>query len=285
MAGLNINSGASGNPLDALLGGRPLYGSLGGLLYGSPGANMPQATSEGGDPIYGEGYLYGNDPRYQQAYQTLQNQGLTQLRSTNIGGPGEAIDPSKVTYDPNLGLVTSLSNVKPVGNGTLWDQYGGFLMLGLPAAAAIAGGAAGSGAGAFEGASAGAEGVPGAFEGASAGAEGASGAAGLSGSPFEGASASASGNNGLLGNLMQGNFGDAASGAAQWAMDNPLRAAALLQTGYGLVQNGRSGRPGSSSGSKSSGGAAGSGLPLKNTAGSYQWTPNPYLLAQIGGRQ
>lgn len=140
---LNINAGDPNNPLDHLLGDRPIYGEAGGLLTA---ANATPPTGEGGYNVNpDDGYIWSNDPRWGQVSSYLSDKGLVQLRNTNIGGPGEAIDPSKVTYDPKAGLVTSPDNIRAPSDGTFWDQYGGWLIVGLGSAAAIGTAAAAAG--------------------------------------------------------------------------------------------------------------------------------------------
>ena len=268
MANVNINAGAAGNPLDALLNGRSLYGDLGGLLV-SQGAGY---TTEGGDTVYGDGFIGPNDPRYMAAQKYLSDNGLTQLRNTNIGGPGQPIDPSKVTYDPRFGLVTNVGNVKQYGTDI--GGWGPFALAAIPAIAIAAGALAGGGAagggtgaaGAFDGATAAAEGGTGAgaFGGATAGAEGSSG---LLGGAFNGATAGAEGGTGVSGLLGQ---------AGSWAMAHPLQAAGLAQTAYGLLGGGRSSAP--SSGGSSKGGGGGS---LGTQGIQQKFYVNPVTQAQL----
>lgn len=312
MANPNINAGAQGNPLDALLAGRNPWGALGGLLYGSPGANMPQATSEGGDPIYGEGFVYGNDPRYAQAYQALQSQGLSQLRDNNIGGPGEARDPSQVRYDPQYGLVTSRSNI--AAPNSLGDWIGPAIMalmaggVGLYAAGGLSSAGVGAstateGAGldsainaaelgsASQGASlygTGADlagsnaGLMGDLGGATGGSSGLlGGAEGLDLSPIAQTPA------GSITPLQAGPFDGLGSQgllgqAGNYIANNPLRAFGLAQTAYGLLGGGSHGAPtsGSNGSNGSSKGGTGQGLTPGNGQ-PQQFYQNPYTLAQL----
>jgi hypothetical protein len=68
--------------------------------------------------------------------------------------------------------------------------------------------------------------------------------------------------------------------AGNWVMNNPLRALSLGHTAYGLLnRNGSNGGApgGSGAGSKQGGGTSLSGPPTQRP----QWTPNPYLQAQL----
>lgn len=207
MARMNINAGAQGNPLDALLNGRPMYGNAGGMLY-TQGGNGPDAFNTGGyapdgstpsdvlttDPRYfsqtttqgseagGGDRVYRLNPRTQQALK-----GRVQIRNTNIGGPGGVIDPSQVEYDPEFGLVTDPRNLNAVGE-TFLDKYGPW-MLAAPAAIAAGGaiaagvgeGAGGAGAAGISGSNALATGGFGTNISAGSGAFGGVGAAGATG--------------------------------------------------------------------------------------------------------
>lgn len=149
-AGMNVNQGVAGNPLDTFLGDRSMHGSAGTMA-------VPLAagyTTEGGDTVYGDGFSGPNDIRSQQIQQALaQHPGYTQVRNNNIGGPGEVIDPSKVIYDPVAG------EIAPSGDfghfGTSIGDWGPFALAAIPAVA-IAAGAAGAAGGAAGGADAGA---------------------------------------------------------------------------------------------------------------------------------
>lgn len=150
----NINAGAQGNPLDALLNGRPIHGTSGAPIAGL----FQQALSGNGvDPrLYNYGFhidtqmespvdTIGNDRVDQTGDIRIHGKPYVQIENTNIGGPGEVIDPSQVIYDPEFGLLTPQGNLKPVSTG-----YGdavfalGALGLGLPTAAAALGGAGGA---------------------------------------------------------------------------------------------------------------------------------------------
>lgn len=89
---------------------------------------------------------------------------------------------------------------------------------------------------------------------------------------------SGTGLRGLMGNLAGGNYAQAGQGLLSGIMSNPLQAYSALQIGSGLLNHGGS-KPASSSGGKSGGGQ---GLPSGNLDLSRpNYTPNPYLLAQL----
>lgn len=148
----NINQGAQGNPLDAMLAGRPMHGSVGTMT-------APLAagyTTEGGDTVYGDGFSGPNDLRSQQIEQALaQHPGYTQVRNNNIGGPGEVIDPSLVIYDPVAGEIAPTSDFGQFG--TSIGDWGPFALAAIPALA-MAAGAAGVGGEAAGGTAGGAAG-------------------------------------------------------------------------------------------------------------------------------
>ena len=95
-------------------------------LHGRVGRNVLDANTAAGGALSGSAY----DPRYYESYQDnngdegqvtryrlrpeyaerLGNQ--TQLKSHSVGGYGEAIDPSQVTYDEEFGLLTDRRNIK-----------------------------------------------------------------------------------------------------------------------------------------------------------------------------
>lgn len=312
MAGLNINAGAQGNPLDALLNGRPQWGQLGGLLV-PLGAGY---STEGGDTVYGQGYLGPNDPRWQLASDALSNYNgkgqYTQLRNDNIGGPGGVLDPSKVIYDPQYGMLTPSSNVNAPQDDWM-ANYMPFIIAGLGSAAAIAGASGAAGAAGSTGATApidvstsdlGALGTVNG-EGATVGAAGTAGGTAGSSLDFGGytggidpETAAGQGGMGVAQNgIGPGSFTDQLAGAinnpssllgsngllsqgaqslGSWAISHPLQAAGLVQTASGLLHR-NSGASGSSG--KSSGG---SGLPAGSlNIPAVNYTPNPYLMAQL----
>jgi hypothetical protein len=98
--------------------------------------------------------------------------GRVQLAQAGVGGWSEVIDPSKVQYDPEFGLVTAPENIRRMDPSN--DRYDQALMI---AATAGIGGAMAAHAMAAMGAPAAAGGVGGA-EGAAAGAGGLEGAGG-----------------------------------------------------------------------------------------------------------
>lgn len=163
----NINAGVQGNPLDALLGDRPMHGTAGSMTV-PLGSGY---TTEGGDTVYGDGFSGPNDPRSQQIQSALaalsQAHGGTQyaqLRDNNIGGPGEIIDPSKALYDAVAGEVTPVTNIAaPDSKGDWIGPAIMALMAGGVGSLAIGAGLGGAGA-------VGAEGSVGAGVGAGMGA-------------------------------------------------------------------------------------------------------------------
>jgi hypothetical protein len=304
---LNINQGAAGNPLDALLAGRSLYGSANAPIAGL----FQQALSGGGiDPrLYN--YGFNIDTQMESPVYTIGNQRVdptgdilvngkpyVQLASTSIGGPGQAIDPSQVIYDPQFGLLTQQSNVKPISNG-----YGdavfalGSLGMALPTAAVALAGSSG-GLGSTAGIAS--------TDAAESGGTLALNAAGTGVTPYVpsglGAAGTAAGNYAPVSegstplpgaggaqvvdhgvNASGGLFGSSggASGllsqAGNWVMQNPLRAFGLAQTAYGLL-NGGGGSSGGGGGS-SKGGGGGS---LTSGGGTQQqFYVNPYTYAQL----
>ena len=154
MGNVNINTGAPGNPLDALIA------QNGGSLFGSTGFNVENALAQSRagtiDPrIAAMGYHrtpYDDTYQFDPTDQNVDSSGAImrdgrqyhQLASTSIGGQGQPIDPSKVIYDPKYGLLTPQENLKPISNG-YGDMVFGLaaLGLGLPTAMAAMGGAAG----------------------------------------------------------------------------------------------------------------------------------------------
>lgn len=154
----NINSGAPGNPLDALLGDDPLNGSLGMNLENV----LAQARSGNIDPrLYGMGFQRSpfsesnnfefnpTDPNVSasQGRVTINGKQYVQLNSTSMGGPGEPKDPSQVIKDPKYGLLTPVENIKPISSG-YGDMVFALASLGLagPTLAAAMGGAGAAGA-------------------------------------------------------------------------------------------------------------------------------------------
>jgi hypothetical protein len=77
---------------------------------------------------------------------------------------------------------------------------------------------------------------------------------------------------------LAGRAGDLLGQAGTWALNNPLRAAGLAQTAYGLLGGHRS-TGGSSSSSSSKGGSGTPGAPMK--VNGPQYYVNPYIAAQI----
>lgn len=142
-------------------------------MYGSVGSNVLDASTLSGgalsdasrfDPRYYEAYTaYDGDngeiTRYRLKPEVEQRLGgRIQLGQSGVGGHAETIDPGKVEWDDEFGMLTSRDNYSAPDPGTFFDQNGLWLMM-LPAAygALSAGGAFGGGAagGLTEGASAG----------------------------------------------------------------------------------------------------------------------------------
>jgi hypothetical protein len=191
--------------------------------------------------------------------------GRVQLAQAGVGGWSEVIDPSKVQYDPEFGLVTDPQNIRRMDPSN--DRYDQALMI---AATAGIGGAMAAHAMAAMGAPAAAGGVSGA-EGAAAGAGGLEGAGaaafeipgpmaqiaqpqfGTMGSAFS--LPEAGGGLASLGAESLGGGGGAASGAL-----TPAEMAGGVDVGY----TGAAGEPLAATGSSSAGPASlangGSGL-------------------------
>lgn len=93
-------------------------------LYGTSGRNVLGAATRdrnaGGDydPRYYEAYTYNNGDAGEQTGYRLRSEiaerlgGRTQLASHSVGGYGEVIDPSQVTWDDEFGLLTNPTNIK-----------------------------------------------------------------------------------------------------------------------------------------------------------------------------
>lgn len=79
--------------------------------------------------------------------------GRMQLGQSGVGGEGEIINPSDVTYDPEFGVLTSGGNVRPRENAaTDWRNLIAMMAAGGAGAGAIAAAEAGAGLGAGMGA-------------------------------------------------------------------------------------------------------------------------------------
>lgn len=319
MPGLNINPGAQGNPLDALLA------QHGGNLYGSTGFNvenlLAQARAGTIDPrLAALGY---GPTTYDSTYQfnpsssaidpvtgqiNLNGQRYIQLKNTGIGGPGQVIDPSKVIYNDQFGALAPSGDVaKPQDD--FMAQWAPFIIAGLGSAAAIAGSAgAAGGASAAPDVSTSDLGSLGTVngEGASAGSLGTTGGT-TSGLDFGGytggidpETANGMGGMGVAQNgIGSGSFMDQLTGAinnpSSLLSSNGLLGSTVGDLGSwaishplqaaGLLQTAsglihRSGSSSSSSsGSKSGNGSGISGGSLNLPPVNY--TPNPYLAAQI----
>lgn len=160
----NWNKDDPNNPLLQLLKGRGMYGRAGSQVYDadpSGGASwmkeaagrMPQYYSQStapGSEGGGGDTLTGLSPL---AKKSLRRNGetWTQLASLDVGnGANNVIDPSKVEYDEEMGLITPASNIKRDTNAE-----GGDLALFIAGSAALGGATAGAAMGGAEGAAAG----------------------------------------------------------------------------------------------------------------------------------
>lgn len=254
-------------------------------LWGSAGRNI---TSTDGDPTS------QNDPRYYVQDDAIYTSagdsgdaptptyrlrpeiaqrlgGRVQLHQSGVGGFSEAIDPSKVEYDPEFGFLTTPDNIKGPDSG--WDDRmnlgmmiaaGGAMGGAALAHGAAAGGAAGSAAGGAPGGmslTAGGSGGVGAGMGASGAATGAltgtGGGAlaalnmggGASPMTLEAAGSGgvgAGGGAGSPGITGGGSVGPSLSSSLMnWARANPQQLARLGAGLYGLVGGGQSAPQGS----------------------------------------
>lgn len=95
-------------------------------LHGRVGRNVLDANTAAGGALNASAY----DPRFYEAYQDNDGDAgqvtryrlrpevaervgdRTQLQSHSVGGYGEAMDPSQVTYDEEFGLLTNRQNIK-----------------------------------------------------------------------------------------------------------------------------------------------------------------------------
>lgn len=95
-------------------------------LHGSVGRNVLDASTAAAgaldasrfDPRYYESYTFNNGDAGEQTGYRLRPEyaerlgGRTQLRNQSVGGYGEVIDPSQVTYDEEFGLLTDPRNIR-----------------------------------------------------------------------------------------------------------------------------------------------------------------------------
>lgn len=95
-------------------------------LHGSVGRNVLDASTAAAgaldasrfDPRYYESYTFNNGDAGEQAGYRLRPEyaerlgGRTQLRNQSVGGYGEVVDPSHVTYDEEFGLLTDPRNIR-----------------------------------------------------------------------------------------------------------------------------------------------------------------------------
>lgn len=157
MPNVNINAGAAGNPLDALIAqhGGNLWGSTGfnieNELAQSNSGNMGVRGQLGQFGTFGTAYDDSNTfnpnaggPIDQAGRIMLDGKQYAQLGNTGIGGPGQAIDPSKVTWNDKFGLITDPSNIaKPQDD--FMANYAGFIIPALVAGGGLLSAAGSSG--------------------------------------------------------------------------------------------------------------------------------------------
>lgn len=191
-----------------------MYGSLGrnvtDISTGDSAAMVESGRSGEYDPNFYEQYTEWTDngpqTRYRlkpEAQQALGGQ--IQLGQSGVGGNAETIDPSKLHWSDQYGILTDPSNIHAPDKGNLLAQYP--WLLALPAVAGIAAGAMGG---------AGATGATGAAEGAT-GAAGAAGDFGAEG--FTGLGGA--GGSGLAGGVPGYGAAGAAAGGTPWGLDGP----------------------------------------------------------------
>ncbi len=96
-------------------------------LWGAVGRNVLDANTAAPGALDASNY----DPRYYEAYTSAGSEGSggqtqyrlrpeyasrigdrTQLGQSGVGGYGEVMDPSQLTYDPEFGILSSRSNIK-----------------------------------------------------------------------------------------------------------------------------------------------------------------------------
>jgi hypothetical protein len=308
MANVNINAGAPGNPLDALLGGSPLQGTVGRSISDTLAAAM-SGDASARDWLVSNGYGHmvqtGESPYFEMGkdgftptgYITRNGREYSQLRSTNIGGPGEARDPSQVINDPTYGLLAPLDSIKAPSDLGAW--------IGPAFMAALTGGvgmyAAGAGLAGAEGANAAGDlastGGIASTDAAESGGTLALNAGGTGVTPIAGTGSGLLGGSegldlspiaqtpaGSVTPLQAGPFdgsGGLLSQAGNYIANNPVRALGLAQTAYGLLGGGSHGAP-SNGGSNGGGSKGGTGQGLTPGNGqSQQFYVNPYTLAQL----
>ena len=299
--------------LGFLLDGKPVntHGRVGTNVIDASTASPGALDASAYDPRFYEAYQdndgdAGQVTRYRLRPEIAERLGnRTQVASHGVGGYGEIIDPSKVTYDEEFGLLTDRQNIKDpatprdnlIGNlamaaFALPIGYGVALNSGLLGGAA----AGGTNLGTYSGMTTGLDGVTGTLAAEGAGA--ATGAAGLQVSPEMQA---------LLneGTAAHGAAADAAANAAvqqgiggtPWYTQmleriaaNPLSAA---RAGLGLAniidgvrnRNSNNGSPGGGPGLLTNGTAP--KLDFTGLLSNYkplQFDPVPFMSGRYGGR-
>jgi hypothetical protein len=107
--------------------GKPIWGSSGGIVYqygrdSSGRSTYGPGTAEDGTPLGNQDQtmIGQDDPRYRDAQSALsQHPGYVQVRVNAQGAPGGFKDPSKLTYDPVVGLITPQDNIVQGPDDTL----------------------------------------------------------------------------------------------------------------------------------------------------------------------
>lgn len=156
----NFNPDATNNPLLKLLAGRNIWGNSGVMFNEgfSPGttedgtslaqfsgntdrskymAFNPNAGMGGGDE--GLSGAWQMKPEYQSKF-IRNGQNWTQLNNLGVGGDLQVIDPSKVQWDDEFGMMTPATNIKPDKGAEYGDLalyvIGSAIMGGVTGAAA-----------------------------------------------------------------------------------------------------------------------------------------------------
>ena len=138
-----------------MLDGQPIsspFGSAGNTVFSTQVGNLREDSSQNALP---EGMQSAMDQGIIDLGGNLTPQARSELGGkipigqSGIGGPGEAIDPSLVTWDPKYGLVTDPTNIKAPAKGFA-DTLGQAVKIATIAAIAggagvMAGGALGAG--------------------------------------------------------------------------------------------------------------------------------------------
>jgi hypothetical protein len=267
----------------------PRYAQFAPRLGGEAGRNV---EIRGGDPNTMRGYMV--DPS-----RMVSGNGWYGYKEDNETPEYQHLDDENTDWKTLIAMAAL-----PIAAGAATGAFAGGAAGGAGTGAAAGAGAGGGGLDAVAAAEwfggAGAANAPsaGLFGGAGAGAAGAAGAGGMDAISaaewFGGPGAASNPSPGLFGSA-EGAAGAAAGGSSQgllgqgqdllgragnWAMNNPLRALSLANTGIGLLNRGGSNGGGSGGGGGKSGGGTGLGGPPAKTE-RPQWNPNPFLQAQL----